>query len=63
MASLRIPFARDSRGATAIEYSVVAMLLAIGLIAALGAFGDTLLETFGIVEAEMPAGAIADPAG
>lgn len=37
---------RDESGATAIEYSLIAALLAIGIIAALIAIGGSLASTF-----------------
>ena len=38
-----LAFAKDQRGATAIEYSLIALFIAVGIIAALGAIGDGLV--------------------
>lgn len=43
----------DERGATAIEYGLIAALIAIGLVTALGALGGELNETFVNVEADL----------
>ena len=39
-------FAKDESGATAIEYGLIAALVAVGLIAALTALGDSLSKIF-----------------
>lgn len=39
----------DESGATAIEYGLIASLVAIGIIAALTVFGDTMSNMFGYV--------------
>ena len=39
-------FLSDERGATAIEYGLIAALISITIIAALGVLGDSLNETF-----------------
>ena len=39
-----INFVKDESGATAIEYGLIAALVAVGLIAALTALGKSLLE-------------------
>jgi pilus assembly protein Flp/PilA len=41
-----INFVKDESGATAIEYGLIAALVAVGLIAALSALGDSLSEIF-----------------
>ncbi len=41
-----INFVKDESGATAIEYGLIAALVAVGLIAALTALGDSLSEIF-----------------
>ncbi len=43
----------DKKGATAIEYGLIAALVAVAAIGAMGAMGDTLTETFGNVSEEM----------
>lgn len=39
-------FWRDEEGATAIEYGLIAGLIAVGIIVAAGALGDGLSESF-----------------
>ncbi|MDY6964310.1 Flp family type IVb pilin [Pseudorhizobium pelagicum] len=41
---------RSNEGATAIEYGLIAALIAVALIAGLGTFSDALLNVFGAVE-------------
>ena len=48
--------ARDEQGATAIEYGLIAALIAVAAITAMGTLGDTLENTFGEVSTEMQAG-------
>ncbi len=43
----------DDEGATAIEYGLIAALVAIALIAALGNVGDALSDIFGTVETQV----------
>lgn len=43
---LIVRFLRDRSGATAIEYSLVAALMATAIITALGTFGDDLKAAF-----------------
>ena len=40
---------KDKKGATAIEYGLIAALIAVAAITAMGALGDTLSDTFGSV--------------
>ena len=47
---------RDSKGATAIEYGLIAALIAVAAIAALGSLGQTLNTTFNKVATNMAAG-------
>ena len=42
-------FAKDESGATAIEYGLIAALVAIGLIAALTALGGSLQKIFNMI--------------
>ena len=46
-------FARNDSGATAIEYGLIAGLLAVGIIAAVSTVGDTLFGTFNSVTTEL----------
>ena len=45
-------FAADESGATAIEYGLIAGLVAVGIIVALPAFGESLMGLFGYVRDE-----------
>ena len=47
-------FIKDESGATAIEYGLIAALIAVGIIAALGFLGTRLTNTFNKVGSEMP---------
>lgn len=40
---------KNSKGATAIEYGLIAALIAVAAISAMGALGNQLTETFGNV--------------
>ena len=51
-------FLSDESGATAIEYGLIAALIAVAIIAAVGALGESLTQAF-----EDIAGTIANPAG
>jgi pilus assembly protein Flp/PilA len=44
---------RNEEGATAIEYGLIAALIAVAAIAAMGAVGDGLIATFDGVAAEL----------
>jgi pilus assembly protein Flp/PilA len=44
---------KDKKGATAIEYGLIAALIAVAAITAMGALGDQLSGTFGEVSACM----------
>ena len=46
-------FVNDESGATAIEYGLIAALIAVGIIAAARALGTQINTTFGIVTDEM----------
>ncbi|MGH6932308.1 MAG: Flp family type IVb pilin [Dongiaceae bacterium] len=46
-------FAKDESGATAIEYGLIAALIAVGLIAALSALGSSLQLIFNTVASEL----------
>ena len=51
-----IKFAKDQRGATAIEYGLIAALIAVAAIGAMGALGTQLSTTFNNVTNNMKAG-------
>ena len=44
---------RDTKGATAIEYGLIAALIAVAAVTAMGALGSTVSNTFNNVEANM----------
>lgn len=46
---------RDEKGATAIEYGLIATLIAIAAIAAMGSVGDKLTSTFNNVSTNLKA--------
>ncbi len=50
-------FAENEDGATAIEYGLIAALVSVAAIAALGAVGDSLVEIFEVVSSELDAAA------
>lgn len=47
-------FCKDESGATAIEYGLIAALVAVVLVAALSAMGTKLSSTFGKVTTALP---------
>ncbi|MGX1746262.1 MULTISPECIES: Flp family type IVb pilin [unclassified Brevundimonas] len=46
-------FAKDESGATAIEYGLIAALIAVAIIVAVGSLGGKLKGTFEDIEAKM----------
>ena len=46
-------FVKDESGATAIEYGLIAALIAVGIIAAARTLGDEIALTFGKVSTEL----------
>ena len=46
-------FLRDESGATAIEYGLIAALVSVAAIGALGAMGNSLADMFGFVSNEL----------
>jgi len=50
-----IKMIRDTKGATAIEYGLIAALIAVAAIAAMGNIGSALGETFNNVSEELEA--------
>ncbi len=52
-----VRFIRDESGATAIEYGLIAALVSVAAITALGNMGDSLVEIFGVVDSELSAAA------
>ncbi|MGD2132137.1 MAG: Flp family type IVb pilin [Maricaulaceae bacterium] len=53
MSKLFARFVKDESGATAIEYGLIAALIAVVLITALSNMEDALTGTFGAVETEL----------
>ena len=49
-------FIQDEEGATAIEYGLIAALIAVGIIAAARGLGSTIATTFNTVATEMKNG-------
>jgi pilus assembly protein Flp/PilA len=47
-------FLKDESGATAIEYGLIAALVAVVLVTALGAMGNKLSGTFNLVSSKLP---------
>ncbi len=47
-------FVRDESGATAIEYGLIAALVAVAIIGALSALGPKLAATFNSITAQLP---------
>jgi pilus assembly protein Flp/PilA len=47
-------FLKDEEGVTAIEYGLIAALIAVGIIAAVTAVGIKLKATFNAVDAALP---------
>lgn len=50
MTNLLSRFAKDESGATAIEYGLIAAIVSVGIITALGPVGDALTSTFGTIQ-------------
>ncbi len=46
-------FLKDEPGATAIEYALIAALVAVAAVAALDAMGDSLIDIFNLVRNEL----------
>ena len=53
MSKLFNRFSNDESGATAIEYALIAAIVGIGIIVALGSMKDELNETFNKVESTL----------
>ncbi len=53
MKKLVLRFVKDEVGATAIEYSLIAVLISIGIITAAGLIGDQLSATFNYIAGEV----------
>ncbi len=53
MKSLFNRFIKDESGATAIEYGLIAALIAVAIIAALGTLGNNLTNTFNKIAANV----------
>ena len=54
MSKIVTRFLKDESGATAIEYGLIAALVAVVLVGALGAMGNKLSTTFGKVTSALP---------
>ena len=54
-------FAKDESGATAIEYGLIAALIAVAAIAAMQGLGNQLSSTFGTVSSKMAEGNTTTP--
>lgn len=52
---------RNNKGATAIEYGLIAALIAVAAIAAMGTLGNSLKGTFGEVSGELDTAIAANP--
>ena len=55
MVNLMSRFAKDESGATAIEYGLIAALIAVAAIAAMNGLGNSLKKTFNNVATNMKA--------
>ena len=53
MSKLIARFVKEESGATAIEYGLIAALIAVGIIASARLLGTEIAETFGEVQTEM----------
>ncbi|MYZ48676.1 Flp family type IVb pilin [Propylenella binzhouense] len=53
MKNLVARFAKDESGATAIEYGLIAALIAVVLIAVMGTLGSGLTNAFGGIKAQL----------
>ena len=53
MKTLFARFVKDESGATAIEYGLIAALIAVAAIGAMSALGTKLTTTFGLVTAQL----------
>ena len=47
-------FVKDRSGVTSIEYGLIALLVAVGIIASITLLGDSVNETFNTVASSMP---------
>ncbi len=56
-------FVNDESGATAIEYGLIAALVSVAAIGALGLMGDSLVSIFGTVESELSTAASSATSG
>ena len=54
MSKFVMRFVKDESGATAIEYGLIAALVAVVLVSALSAMGGKLSQTFATVSANLP---------
>jgi|SwirhisoilCB1_FD_contig_81_2048820_length_275_multi_4_in_0_out_0_1 pilus assembly protein Flp/PilA len=54
-------FVNDESGVTAIEYGLIAGLIAVGIIGAVGTIGTKLTDTFGTIRDQLPPAAAPAP--
>ncbi len=47
-------FVKDRSGVTAMEYGLIALLVAVGIVASITLLGDSVSETFNTVATSMP---------
>lgn len=56
MKQVLVKFFRDEAGATAIEYGLIAGLIAVVIITAVTAIGTDLTSTFELISSKLPSG-------
>lgn len=56
MKQVLVKFFRDEEGATAIEYGLIAGLIAVVIITAVTAIGTDLTSTFELISSKLPSG-------
>ncbi len=59
MFALALNFLRSERGATAIEYGLIAALVSVGAVVALDMLGNSLIAVFDTVSSELAQAAVA----
>ncbi|MBB4304648.1 pilus assembly protein Flp/PilA [Rhodobium orientis] len=58
MKNLVMRFVKDEEGATAIEYGLIAALIAVGIITAATTLGDQLSATFDYISSELASASV-----
>ncbi|MGE0282031.1 MAG: Flp family type IVb pilin [Rhizobiaceae bacterium] len=61
MSNLIARFAKDESGATAIEYGLIAALIAVAIIVGAGTLGNTLNSKFGAIATKVGTGTTVTP--